>query len=354
MNYLGEKIVKGILIGAICVSVIGCGFAKPQEEVKEAFEKHEITDLVKSYNKSDKEKQNEYKVSFSQYFKDEIIATIDADVNDKYRIAGLQRWEKLNKVAKFAAEVKDDDYSFEKKLAAEVEECYDMRKNYESARRELHDKYKVDEYDNIFTIRRYLVNELKNAPGVFYACGYQSFFGNEFPDNDIDECIVEFGNNFTTIRRGVNRLNVVRAGSERISMEGGFKTEVEKFRAVPSEALYIQSDLEVMRSRIYPKYVNIKDSLKTGHASESSAVPVVGAVGVIMGDDVNIRKGPSTDYESIGAFFKGDRVTIVGSNSDGSHVWYKVEYQNPQYGLISGYVRSDFISVQWNISGWYL
>lgn len=67
------------------------------------------------------------------------------------------------------------------------------------------------------------------------------------------------------------------------------------------------------------------------------------SVGIITSNEVAIRKGPSTKYESKGYFIKGDKVSLLGKETDGTHTWYKVEYNNPQYGLITGYVRADFI-----------
>ena len=69
-------------------------------------------------------------------------------------------------------------------------------------------------------------------------------------------------------------------------------------------------------------------------------------VGTITGNDVNVRKGPSVDYTSLGVFFKGDKVRIVDSNTNSlNETWYKIEFDNPKVGLIVGWVRSDFINI---------
>lgn len=69
-------------------------------------------------------------------------------------------------------------------------------------------------------------------------------------------------------------------------------------------------------------------------------------VGTITGNDVNVRKGPSIDYTSLGVFFKGDKVRIVDSNTNSlNETWYKIEFDNPKVGLIVGWVRSDFIKI---------
>lgn len=65
--------------------------------------------------------------------------------------------------------------------------------------------------------------------------------------------------------------------------------------------------------------------------------------GLITGDDVNVREGPGVNYKSLGVFFKGDRVRVVDINSSAKETWYKIEYDNPKAGLITGWVRSDYI-----------
>ncbi len=73
----------------------------------------------------------------------------------------------------------------------------------------------------------------------------------------------------------------------------------------------------------------------------------VGSKGIINGDEVNVRQGPSKDYKSLGFFYKGDIVKIVDRtvNSVGEQ-WCKVEYNNPSAGLITGWTRADFINPQ--------
>lgn len=49
---------------------------------------------------------------------------------------------------------------------------------------------------------------------------------------------------------------------------------------------------------------------------------------------LNVRKGPGTDYNSIGQLHQGDKVSIIAKNG----TWYKIKY-----GSEYGYVYSDFI-----------
>ena len=77
--------------------------------------------------------------------------------------------------------------------------------------------------------------------------------------------------NFTSLRRGVNRLNVVYDGKEKLEMQGGFKTEVDRFKVVPSEAMYIQEDLRIMKNNIEAQFNRGMMNLKTMTAEQNRA-----------------------------------------------------------------------------------
>lgn len=53
--------------------------------------------------------------------------------------------------------------------------------------------------------------------------------------------------------------------------------------------------------------------------------------------DVNVRKGPSTDYEKIGTVREGDIVTVTGQSHDG---WYRIEYQGAE-----GFIYGQYMTV---------
>ena len=66
--------------------------------------------------------------------------------------------------------------------------------------------------------------------------------------------------------------------------------------------------------------------------------------GTINANEVNVRKGPGKEFKSLGFFFKGDKVRLVGETSSNiGENWYQIEYDNPNAGLIKGWVRKDFI-----------
>lgn len=53
--------------------------------------------------------------------------------------------------------------------------------------------------------------------------------------------------------------------------------------------------------------------------------------------DVNVRKGPSTDYEKIGTVRAGDTVTVTGESHDG---WYRIEFQGAE-----GFVYGQYMTI---------
>lgn len=57
-------------------------------------------------------------------------------------------------------------------------------------------------------------------------------------------------------------------------------------------------------------------------------------------DSVNVRKTPNTWYEAIGGLKQGEKVTIIGreTDSNGGH-WYKIKWKDGE-----AYVKAEFIS----------
>ena len=85
---------------------------------------------------------------------------------------------------------------------------------------------------------------------------------------------------------------------------------------------------------------NTKNNPNTSVPSEEHSKK---SEGIITGDEVNVREGPGVNYKSLGVFFKGDKVRLVDISSSTKETWYKIEYDNPKAGLITGWVRSDYI-----------
>lgn len=74
----------------------------------------------------------------------------------------------------------------------------------------------------------------------------------------------------------------------------------------------------------------------TVYAETEDNVTEMSAQGEIT-SDVNVRKGPGTDYDKIGAVREGNIVTITGKSHDG---WYRIEYEGE-----TGFVYGQYVSV---------
>ena len=83
---------------------------------------------------------------------------------------------------------------------------------------------------------------------------------------------------------------------------------------------------------------NESGHLISGDGGISSSEVTYIAVGKVINVQsfLNVRKGPGTNYDSIGQVYQGDKVSIVAKNG----TWYKIEY-----GSGYGYVHSNFINI---------
>ena len=68
----------------------------------------------------------------------------------------------------------------------------------------------------------------------------------------------------------------------------------------------------------------------------SDGLSVLVTEGVVIGDCVNVRSGPSTDYSIAGKVYAGERVTLTAL-ADG---WYAITDEDSG---VSGYIRGDYI-----------
>ena len=75
----------------------------------------------------------------------------------------------------------------------------------------------------------------------------------------------------------------------------------------------------------------------TVHAEGGLQVTELSAQGEIT-SDVNVRKGPSTDYDKIGTVRVGETIPVTGETADG---WYRVTYQGQE-----GYIYGKYMTIQ--------
>lgn len=75
------------------------------------------------------------------------------------------------------------------------------------------------------------------------------------------------------------------------------------------------------------------DEAETADKTETVAVLLEG---IITGDNLNVRKGPGTNYEVITQMFYGDKVEILGKSAD----WYNIKTKNG----VTGWVYGTYVS----------
>ena len=75
----------------------------------------------------------------------------------------------------------------------------------------------------------------------------------------------------------------------------------------------------------------------TVHAEGELQVTELSTQGEIT-SDVNVRKGPSIDYDKIGTVRVGETIPVTGETADG---WYRVTYQGQE-----GYIYGKYMTVQ--------
>ena len=79
----------------------------------------------------------------------------------------------------------------------------------------------------------------------------------------------------------------------------------------------------------------------TGTSTPASGTLHTGSAVVINGGNgVNVRSGPSTDYEALATVPNGASVQIIGSAGDG---WYKITFSGVGGVETAGYMKGDFL-----------
>ena len=86
---------------------------------------------------------------------------------------------------------------------------------------------------------------------------------------------------------------------------------------------------------VYGKYVTLKNP-GTTPTPEPPVLPDLGSRGFINANGVNIRSGPSADYDSVGVLDKGEPLSYEGAYGN----WFKV---SALYARLVGWVYADFI-----------
>lgn len=135
-----------------------------------------------------------------------------------------------------------------------------------------------------------------------------------------------------TIKIGVGRVDVATGSTLRLRSKASTSSTTLAF-APDGEVVIVEGKIGNWYKVIY----NLQEGYMHSDYLDVSIVENVElGYGVVNDTSVNMRKGPGTNYASLGKFTSGEKAYIIGIN----HQWYKVIYQ----GNIC-YIRSDYLDV---------
>lgn len=225
-----------MMLLVMALSLVGCSLGgTPADEVKSAFESHEVKTLLGNYRKADENKQIEYRNAYRKCYGEALEKAVLADRKGKFfEESGLKNWENLQVMGQLALEGSQGDFTWEKTAAVKVEEFLRQRKVYETnVCAPIRKKgIKVSE---VLCVTKYLVNKLGSSGMSFYGCNYSggSFFSEPYPNNR-EGCVLDFsGSGYTSITEGIDTFWVVADGTEKLESARGFVSEVPRYKVLP-------------------------------------------------------------------------------------------------------------------------
>ena len=99
---------------------------------------------------------------------------------------------------------------------------------------------------------------------------------------------------------------------------------------------HVQVEATGISGYVYGKYVTLKNPI-TPPTPKPTALPETGQRGYINAGNVNIRKGPSSDHDSIGVLKENEPVSFEGASGS----WFKV---SALYARLVGWVYAKYIT----------
>lgn len=122
---------------------------------------------------------------------------------------------------------------------------------------------------------------------------------------------------------------------------------------VENSAGYIRSDLLIKASTPTGTATTTADNTQTTaqttantKPAATTATPIAETKAYVNYESARVREGASTDHEIVGSVTKNTPVTITGEAKAGSgSKWYQIRYKNQAGNEMTGFVRSDLITV---------
>ena len=224
-----------VLVVAL-VTLAGCSLGgTPADEVKSAFESHEVKSLIANYQKADENKKIEYVNAYRKCYGAALEKAVQADRKGNFfEESGLKNWQNLHIMGEFAA-VDTQEYSqWTKTAAVKVEEFLRRRQSYEAKVCAPVRKSGI-KADKVLCVNKYLVNRLGDSGQAYYGCNYSgwSLFSDGYP-NGQEGCVLDFSKSgYTSITEGVGTFWVMPDGTEKLESGRGFVSEVPRYKVLP-------------------------------------------------------------------------------------------------------------------------
>lgn len=105
-------------------------------------------------------------------------------------------------------------------------------------------------------------------------------------------------------------------------------------KAITSDTIWVKSADKVISRAI--SGLSIKGSSKT--TTIDSTVENSSNIGTVTASTLNVRKGPGTSYDTLGALKLNDKVEIISLESG----WYKIKFNSNTGYVHSSYIKTDF------------
>ena len=166
--------------------------------------------------------------------------------------------------------------------------------------------------------------------------GYSTYFVAEIKDGAIQTVMTAFDNTGAVMSEAEYEFKV----NDNIVTQNDFQSKVSPYFGDPElrwAGRRYSMNPDVINAALNAEppasYVEPEAEAPT---QAPAAYPVTGRV-ITQDDDLNVRSGPSVDFEKIGTVAKGSTVVILGEQNG----WYIIEFPGG-----TGYVSAEYISVQ--------
>lgn len=234
-----KKYIQTMILLFVVVLFAGCSLGNTvADEVKDAFEKNNVKGLYEKYIKVDDAKKDEYRAAYRELLKREIQETLADDKKGNFSEEKFaKKWERIKNWAWLAEENPGRKFETEKIVAVQVRKFESLRSKFENQYCSVMRKQDSSLSKAVY-VNKFLVRQLNNEKGVFYACDYyySSFLEENIPNIERGECTLDFNDSgISSIRPGRGEFWTIKTGNITLSDARGFSYEVPNYKILSKE-----------------------------------------------------------------------------------------------------------------------